>query len=133
MLISASIKMRTVLNNKPFDLNEKAFQQDAYREFVDQEVVLSGVGAVQGVVLCRGYIMNFKSLQGECCPVGGECCPEGCYPGNDIITPSPCGQTNASENITLLQTSFAGGKYVGKTLFSDRLTQMFKHSDLLFI
>ena len=38
---------------------------------------------------------------------------------SDIIQKPPCGQTNASENITLHQTSFAGGKklmyFVGKS------------------
>ena len=35
----------------------------------------------------------------------------GSQTGSDIIHILPCGQTNTCENITLSQTSFAGGKY----------------------
>ena len=53
------------------------------------------------------------------CPGGG--CVQGavCMSGVGVRTPpllpeadTPCGQTEACENITLLQTSFKGGKYL---------------------
>ena len=39
----------------------------------------------------------------------GRCLPGGCLPGGCLSHPPFCGQTDACENITLPQTSFAGG------------------------
>ena len=67
------------------------------------------------------HIAYFSSIMGEGAVRGGRggvlCCPEGdavqgemlFITGSDIITTPSCGQTNASENITLPHTSFAGG------------------------
>ena len=58
-----------------------------------------------------GHLLGVSAQGDGVCLVGGVCpgdvCPGGCLPGGSATL--PCGQTDACENITLPQTSFAGG------------------------
>ena len=70
-----------------------------------------------------GRLCVARGLPRGCLPKGvcpgvcvWGCLPRGCLPGGVCLGgclphPSPRGQTDAFENITLPQTSFAGGNY----------------------
>ena len=66
---------------------------------------------------------------------GGSAVRGGCCPGSDIInTPSPHGQTNASENTTLPQISFVDGKKNnGSCLANDYVLNMLCEHELRII
>ena len=60
-----------------------------------------------GVFVCPEVGGSSVSVQGGLCQ-GGVSVQGGLFQGDPL---SPCGQTDTRENITLPQTSFAGGNY----------------------
>ena len=73
---------------------------------------LPGGGSAHGVSALGGCLPWGVPVRGGVCP--GGVCPGGVCPRGGVChtRPPTCGQTDACENITLLETSFASGKYL---------------------
>ena len=96
-------------------LNNKAFQQDACRPLITVRGSLSGGGGVSldRDPLDRDPLPWTETPQKEHWTRDRDPPRRNIGPvsqtGSDIIQRPPCGQTNTCKNITLSQTSFAGG------------------------